>query len=789
MLYENRGYIAQAGQSVPKDPPQSGGNSSNLFAYDGATYRIVTGQRKNGGYSGQNFVHAIINEEEQTTIECYLWLLEAEGYKDAPAEAYQAFYDRYEWELSVQGRPDAVIGEPVMLEDGIHSYVPVTVTGTCSSNFVLKLKTGTKTTSMALNSLNIGLAEYLVLDENGTAAFRIPEARKFDLYYYYVDLGENYEGATMTAQLDGTTHGSIRQDSFTFYWHRWAGSDTARAYDLSIGERYARFVVYIFDDGPVSGSVSRTDGNHCSHSIVTVPGTEATCTENGLTEGRKCSTCGVFTVQQEVIPATGHSWTKDCCTVCGAKNDQGLVGYGRFVYDGATYRFVTGQRKNGGYSGQNFVNAIVKKEEQTTFDCYVWILEDQGFKDAPAEVYEAFHDWYQWELSVQEIPDAVVGEPVMLEDGIHFYVPITLTGACDGYVQLKIIDGETEINLKMSGLRVGLAEQLVLDEDGEAVFRIPEAREFDLYYYYVDLGENYEGATMTAQLDGTTHGSIRQDSFTFYWHRWAGSDTARAYDLSIGERYARFVMYIFDDGDVSGLVKRTDDFGCDHVETVIPGKAATCTEAGLTEGKKCTVCGTVTVEQKPIPAAGHKETVLTGKAATCTEAGLTEGKKCTVCGTVTVEQKPIPAAGHKETVLTGKAATCTEAGLTEGRKCTVCGLVLVKQEEIPALGHDWNCTRKNGALQAQCRRCGLQEKGNQATVSGKTVTVTLLDVQKIAKIWAASYDSKGSFVEIKMVEVTGETTTLTFDEAITGAVKVFFLTTEDCPWLDALKLS
>ena len=45
---------------------------------------------------------------------------------------------------------------------------------------------------------------------------------------------------------------------------------------------------------------------------------------------------------------------------------------------------------------------------------------------------------------------------------------------------------------------------------------------------------------------------------------------------------------------------------CSHEKTEdIPGKAATCTETGLTAGKKCSVCGKVLVEQDVIAALGH----------------------------------------------------------------------------------------------------------------------------------------------------------------------------------------
>ena len=129
-----------------------------------------------------------------------------------------------------------------------------------------------------------------------------------------------------------------------------------------------------------------------------------------------------------------------------------------------------------------------------------------------------------------------------------------------------------------------------------------------------------------------------------------------------------------------------------HTEEIVPAVEATCTETGLTEGKKCSVCGETLVEQEVVEALGHTEEILPAVDATCTESGLTEGKKCSVCGETLVEQEVVAALGHTEEIVPAVAATCTETGLTEGKKCSVCGETLVEQEEIPAVGHEWKGT-------------------------------------------------------------------------------------------------
>ena len=58
----------------------------------------------------------------------------------------------------------------------------------------------------------------------------------------------------------------------------------------------------------------------CEHAEEIIPASPATCTETGLTEGKKCSKCGEILVEQTVIAALGHTCVEGKCTVCGAED-------------------------------------------------------------------------------------------------------------------------------------------------------------------------------------------------------------------------------------------------------------------------------------------------------------------------------------------------------------------------------------------------------------------------------------------------------------------------------------
>ncbi|MBQ6874380.1 MAG: hypothetical protein IJO24_08830, partial [Clostridia bacterium] len=118
-----------------------------------------------------------------------------------------------------------------------------------------------------------------------------------------------------------------------------------------------------------------------------------------------------------------------------------------------------------------------------------------------------------------------------------------------------------------------------------------------------------------------------------------------------------------------------------HSYTSAVTKKPTCTKTGV----KTYTCSCGDSYTESIKATGHKETTLKAVSATCTKTGLTAGKKCSVCGTITASQRVIAKTAHKEIAVAAKSATYTSTGLTAGKKCSVCGKITVAQKTVAKL--------------------------------------------------------------------------------------------------------
>lgn len=193
-------------------------------------------------------------------------------------------------------------------------------------------------------------------------------------------------------------------------------------------------------------------------------------------------------------------------------------------------------------------------------------------------------------------------------------------------------------------------------------------------------------------------------------------------DVIIGDGHATG-EHIWDDGTV----------------TVKP----TCTKEGV-KTYTC-ICGAEKTES--IKAKGHTEITVAGKAATCTASGLTEGKRCSVCGETTVVQKTIKAKGHtKKQKIT--AATMSDNGKVV-TSCSTCKKTLstetIKKIKTVKLSY----TKKNyTGKYITAPSLTVKDSGGNVLVKGTDYTVTGLKNKKsvgrykVTVTFTGKYDGK-----------------------------------------------
>lgn len=247
----------------------------------------------------------------------------------------------------------------------------------------------------------------------------------------------------------------------------------------------------------------------------------------------------------------------------------------------------------------------------------------------------------------------------------------------------------------------------------------------------------------------------------------------------------------------------------DHKEEPVLGKAATCTEAGLTDGKICPVCDVSIIEQKEIPALEHDEsTWIIDKEATAEEAGkkhtvclnckeemnsvdipalsashvhagkewiVTEYATCSETGEMAficdcgkaMETSKLAKIDHKEVTVLGVSPTCAAAGKTDGKKCSVCTVVTASQIVIPAKGHTFDGHA--------CKSCGLAENYGLWIVDGQGNAMTDIFVKVMKdEEQVKLYPFNGEFLSMELDTDTYELEldlsqlngTYTYDESL-----------------------
>ncbi len=145
----------------------------------------------------------------------------------------------------------------------------------------------------------------------------------------------------------------------------------------------------------------------------------------------------------------------------------------------------------------------------------------------------------------------------------------------------------------------------------------------------------------------------------------------------IEKGYTKYVCKICGDSYIDNYTDKIE-----HSYSPRKGFGPTCTTDGFVE-YCCDICESENYSEI-IPATGHTEEIIPEIPATCNLVGLTEGKKCSVCGEILVQRQGIHELPH--TPGSWEVVKEPQVGVEgkEQQKCTVCGEVL-DERVIPAL--------------------------------------------------------------------------------------------------------
>jgi len=438
-----------------------------------------------------------------------------------------------------------------------------------------------------------------------------------------------------------------------------------------------------------------------------INGYSATCEEPGLTVGMSCSKCGTVMVEQKPIEPKGHSEeiisiTPATCTEAGVTLYKcklptcGKEWFEPIEAPGHTEETLAAVEPNCTETGLTagvkcsvcnkvLVEQMVLKanghsysEEEADKVCITRTCTGCGEKVAPeaghtfaAEVAEAVCAVRTCEVCGNEIkPEPEVGHDY--DDGVVTKAPTHTE------------KGVKTFTCERKGCGDSYTEDVdVIPHEYSKVTTDPTCVDQGFTTYTCTCGHSYVADYVNATGKHT-------------YGEWV--TTKEATCTEVGSKYRECSVCYAKDEAVIALEE--------HQEEILAAVESTCTATGMTEGKICTVCKTVTVAQLPTARKPHTEKAYEANPATCTENGNEAGGSyCTVCNTQIKAPTIIYAKGHTEVIDKAVAPRCTTTGLTEGKHCSVCNEVLVAQTVLDATGH--KNTKSYDEVDSTCTKTGL----------------------------------------------------------------------------------
>ena len=201
----------------------------------------------------------------------------------------------------------------------------------------------------------------------GTLPYPERTGHNFDGWFTSSTGGSRISSSTkVTKSYDHTIYAHWTTRSYTVTFDPNGGTVEPSTKSVTYGSRYGALPVPVLEgrsfvgwftqqeggDPVTENTLVSTTGNRTlyahyaceTHTEEILHAVEATCTETGLTQGSRCSVCGLVTTPQQEVPALEHDWnaghvtkwpTPDAagvmtcaCNRCGAKTTQAIPAAG-----------------------------------------------------------------------------------------------------------------------------------------------------------------------------------------------------------------------------------------------------------------------------------------------------------------------------------------------------------------------------------------------------------------------------------------------------------------------------